>query len=111
MLNFKIFLKKNDIEFDTDKKAIRWIRSLKPKGFVRIGSSYFIDEDEANQLMQDYLHKQIVLRKKRAIQAKKNFLRNTLYLYLLLMRVKRQLMKLYGVWIQIELQIQLMTFV
>jgi len=35
MRNFKIFLKKNDIEFDSEKKALRWIRSLKPKGLVQ----------------------------------------------------------------------------
>ena len=78
MINFKTFLKKNDIEFDSEKKSLRWIRSLKPKGVVRIGSSYFIDENEGNQLIQEYLQKQMSLRRKRALQAKKNFLKNTL---------------------------------
>lgn len=35
MINFKIFLKKNKIEFDSEKKALRWIGSLNPKGLVQ----------------------------------------------------------------------------
>ena len=73
MINIKKFLKENDIEFDTEKKALRWIKSLKPTTLVRIGSSFFIDEDEIKQLLQNYLNQQIVLKKKRAAQAKKNF--------------------------------------
>ena len=73
MINLKNFLKENDIEFESDKKCLRWVRSLKPNTLVRIGSSFFIEEEEIKQLMQTYLNQQIALRKKRAIQAKKNF--------------------------------------
>ena len=73
MLNLKTFLKAHEIEFDSDEKAVRWIRSMKPEALARIGSSYFVDEDEATRLLEKYLQKQTKLRKKRALQAKKNF--------------------------------------
>jgi hypothetical protein len=78
MINLKNFLKDNDIQFDSEKKALRWIRLMKSNTLVRIGSSYFIDEDEMVILMKVYLTKQIALKKKRALQAKENFKRNAL---------------------------------
>lgn len=72
MINIKKFFKENDIEFKSEKKALRWVRSIKPKTLVRIGSSYFIEEDEIKELIQSYFSQQIALKKKRSNQAKKN---------------------------------------
>jgi len=51
MINLQTFLKKYNIEFESEKKALNWIRSMKPLTLVRIGSSYFIDEKEVYVLM------------------------------------------------------------
>lgn len=73
MKNFQRFLKEKEINFKTYRSAISWLKSLKPKNVARVGSSYFIDENEMNQLFEQYLIKQIILRKKRVINGKKNF--------------------------------------
>lgn len=73
MINLKDFLKSKSITFDSDKKALSWVRSLRPNTLVRIGSSYFIDEEEMLRLMDIYFNKQIDLRKKRAAKARKMF--------------------------------------
>ena len=46
---------------------------MRPQTLVRIGSSYFIEEDEISRLTEVYFNQQIVLRKKRAAQSRKNF--------------------------------------
>jgi hypothetical protein len=46
---------------------------LRPTTLIRVGSSYFIDEDEMEQLMNLYFQKQIQIRQKRADQARKMF--------------------------------------
>jgi hypothetical protein len=78
MVYFFKFIKTNDIEFESKKQALRWIRSLKPNTLVRIGNSYFIKEDEINQLIESYFNQKIALKKKQSIQAKKNFAKKKL---------------------------------
>jgi hypothetical protein len=78
MINLNNFLKDNDIHFESEKKALRWIRLMKSTTLVRIGASYFVEEDEMSVLMKIYLTKQVVLKKKRALQAKENFRGNAL---------------------------------
>lgn len=73
MKNLEIFLKERQIEFVSEQKKLSWIKRLRPKTLVRVGSSYFIDEKELNGLLQDYFVRQVALRKKRAAQARKNF--------------------------------------
>ena len=77
MLNIFKFLDNKQIHFANQKKALNWIRNLKPQTLVRIGESYFADEKELDQLLESYIAKQIALRKKmktkRADIARKNF--------------------------------------
>lgn len=73
MKNLQEILQNRKIQFETEKKAINWIKSLQPKSLVKIGQTYFIDEQEIEQLIENYFIKQISLRKKRAAQARKNF--------------------------------------
>lgn len=77
MINIFKFLEKNNIKFQTEKKAINWIKKLKPSSLFRIGNSYFADEQELFELLQGYADKQIKQRKRlkniRSKQARKNF--------------------------------------
>lgn len=73
MKNLEIFLKEQQIEFPSKQKKLSWIKRLRPKTLVRVGSSYFIDDKELNGLLKEYFVRQVALRKKRAAQARKNF--------------------------------------
>ena len=73
MKNLEIFLREQQIEFSSEQKKLSWVKRLRPKTLVRVGSSYFIDEKGLNGLLKDYFVRQIALRKKRAAQARKNF--------------------------------------
>ena len=77
MITIQKFLKERDISFSTEKKALNWVRKLKPESLVRVGNSYFIDPKEMEKLLTEYVAKQILIRrrlkKQRSAQAKKNF--------------------------------------
>lgn len=73
MIPLKMFFKKHEIEFETEARAISWLKSLKATQIVRVGNSYFVDEKEMELLFQKYLSKQLALRNQRAEQARANF--------------------------------------
>ena len=73
MMNLEKFLKANNINFKTERRAVAWVKKLKANSIVRIGSSYFIDELEMSELLSNYFNQQISLRKKRRLIAKKRF--------------------------------------
>lgn len=73
MITLQQFLKQEDIIFKNEKQALAWVRRLRPKVLVKIGSSYFVDSDELKELLESYFTKKIALRSKRARTAKKLF--------------------------------------
>jgi len=78
MKNLQQFLREQGIVFETEKKSIRWFKSLKPTFLVRVGNSYFLDEKEAEELLDKYMKKQLQIRKRRSTQAKINLKKKTL---------------------------------
>jgi len=67
-ISFKLFLKKYDISFTSDFKAIGWLKRLKPKHCAKVGNTFFVNEDEIVKLMQLYWRKQDLSRQKRSKQ-------------------------------------------
>lgn len=59
------FLREKQITFKSEKSKMNWVRKLKPETLVKIGVTYFIQEQEMEKLIQEHLEQQIKIRKSR----------------------------------------------
>lgn len=71
MKNIFTFFQEKNIKFASEKQALRWIRRLRPKSLVKIGLSYFVDEQELSQLLEEDFKKKQKLRAERMQSGKK----------------------------------------
>lgn len=72
MQNYLTVLKDYEIEFKSSKQALSWLRRQKVR-CIKIGESYFINRPEFEASFENYLEKQLQLKKKQSQTAKKNF--------------------------------------
>lgn len=73
IIGYKEFLKQYDIEFEEPKDSINWMKRLKPQVIIRIGKSFFVEEDEMKVLLEKHLDEKIKLRDLQRKNASKNF--------------------------------------
>jgi hypothetical protein len=71
VLDLDTYLLKKKLQFQSESKKLRWIKSLKPEILVRVGTTTLIDEKEMDQLYLRYIDKQVKLRKERQQRAKR----------------------------------------
>ncbi len=65
IINFKEFLQERGIKFDTDKKAVRWLLSLKLDSTCRIANTYFVDKSEIERAFLRKMQEKKEINKKR----------------------------------------------
>ena len=73
IINITKFFQKHDIRFPTEKSGVNWVRSLNPPTLVRTGTSYFVEEEELQELWRLYILKKRKLKKDQGERAKLNF--------------------------------------
>ena len=74
--NYKQFLREYNISFQSEAKAVAWLKQLNPRILVRIGKTYFVQEAEMAQLLKEYLNKKKLQRDRQRSNAMKNFANN-----------------------------------
>ena len=77
MISIDEFVTRKKLKFKSEKSKIAWFRNLKAESLVKLGTTYFISENEAERLLNDDLVRRIKVKKQRIIQARINFRSNT----------------------------------
>lgn len=67
------FLREKGIIFKSEKSKMNWIRKLQPETLVKIGITYFVQEQEMDKLIAEHLEQQIKNRKSRIKKQQKKF--------------------------------------
>lgn len=73
MISIDEFVSRKKLKFKSEKSKIAWFKKLKAESFVKLGITYFINENEAKQLLNEDLIRKIKVKKKRINQARMNF--------------------------------------
>jgi hypothetical protein len=73
MISIDEFVSKKKLKFKSEKSKIAWFQKLKAESLVKLGVTYFINENEADQLLNEDLIRKIKVKKKRINQARINF--------------------------------------
>lgn len=73
MISIDQFVTRKKLKFGSEKSKIAWFRRLKSESLVKLGVTYFINEKEAEQLLNEELIRKIKTKKKRSNQARINF--------------------------------------
>jgi hypothetical protein len=73
MISIDQFVSQKKLKFVSEKSKIAWFKRLKAESFVPLGSTYFINEKEAEQLLANELTRRINTKKQRSKQARINF--------------------------------------
>ena len=73
MISIDEFVSRKKLKFKSEKSKIAWFQKLKAESLVKLGVTYFINEKEAEQLLNQQLIHKIKIKKQRIIQAKINF--------------------------------------
>lgn len=73
IININKFFQKNDIKFTNEEAGMKWVKSLHSQTLVRIGKSYFVDEEELNDLWRIYIMKKRKHKKEQSERAKLHF--------------------------------------
>jgi hypothetical protein len=73
MISIDEFVSQKKLKFKTEKSKIAWFQKLKAESFVKLGATYFIDKNEAEQLLNEDLLRKIKVKKQRINQARINF--------------------------------------
>lgn len=73
MISIDEFVSKRKLRFKSEKSKIAWFQKLRPESLVKLGVTYFINEDEAERLLSEDLARKIRVKKQRINQARINF--------------------------------------
>ena len=73
MISIDEFVSRKKLKFNSEKSKIAWFQKLKADSLVKVGITYFINENEAEQLLNESLMHKIKIKKQRSKQARINF--------------------------------------
>jgi hypothetical protein len=73
MISIDEFVSRKKLKFKSEKSKIAWFQKLKAESLVKLGVTYFINENEAEKLLNEDLLRKIKVKKKRIDQARINF--------------------------------------
>lgn len=73
MISIDQFVNQRKLKFVNEKSKIAWFKRLRAESFVKLGVTYFINETEAENLLNEELIRKIKTKKQRIKQAQINF--------------------------------------
>ena len=73
MISIDEFVVRKKLKFKNQKSQVAFFQKLQPDSLVKVGITYFINQNEADELLNKELIRKIKTKKQRAKQARINF--------------------------------------